>query len=506
LIRLEDVDVSLYGHRVLHHISWELKAGENWAIMGPNGSGKSTLLRLMRGDIWPQAGRGKRTYCFDGRETSSPIRSREKIAMVSPESQAKYKQYEWALTGREAIYSGFFDSQLLHQTPDVAQQRRAEEVLNVLHIEDLASADVQQMSEGEFRKILIARALVNEPAVLILDEFCAGLDAASRQHILRVVENIARGGTQILFTTHRVDEIVPSITHIIRMRHGKIEQQGERRHLPTAEISPSIPKLRVDSAVVVKERPARADEPISQSRRPLVRIVNSNVFIDGKAILRDINWQIIEGENWAFFGGNGAGKSTLLKLILGELHPAWGGHVYRFDSTDRQSIHNSIWNSRKKIGFVSTELQTRYREDVTAEEAIASGFFSSIGLIDEVTPGQWRKVRDIMDRFGMDALAGRSVLRMSYGQMRKILITRALVNDPQILLLDEPFDGLDPESKDELVQTLNHIAHTGRNLVLVSHHASDLLPVITHGLILRGGRIVAQNTIAHLLADEHLNS
>jgi len=238
----------------------------------------------------------------------------------------------------------------------------------------------------------------------------------------------------------------------------------------------------------------------------LIRIVDAHVFIDGKAILRDINWRMNEGENWMFFGGNGAGKSTLLKLILGELHPAWGGHIYRFDSSHRQSVHNSIWNSRKRIGLVSTELQTRYREDVTTEEAIASGFFASIGLIDEVTPEQWEKVRAVMDRFGLDALTGRSVLRLSYGQMRKVLIARALVHDPRILLLDEPFDGLDPESKQELAQTLEHIAQGGKSLVLVSHHASDILPVMTHGLVLREGGIVAQGEMAQLLTGGYLST
>ncbi|MDQ3816032.1 MAG: ATP-binding cassette domain-containing protein, partial [Armatimonadota bacterium] len=229
-------------------------------------------------------------------------------------------------------------------------------------------------------------------------------------------------------------------------------------------------------------------------RGVLLRIINANVFLDHRPILRNINWQMNEDENWAIGGPNGAGKSTLLKLILGELHPARGGHIHRFNSPARESL----WQIKRKIGFVSTDLQARYHEDVTAAEVIASGFFSSIGLIDEVTPEQWRRIRELIALFKLEALASQSILRMSYGQARKVLIARALVTQPRILLLDEPFDGLDRESKDELTGILRQVTHSGARLILVSHHTSDLLPLVTHSLRLQEGRIVEQGRIDEL--------
>lgn len=504
LIELEDLDVSLQGRKVLRHINWRLQAGQNWAFLGPNGSGKSTLLRLIRGDIWPDAGRGRRIYRWDGRETSSPIRSREKIALVSPEYQAKYTHYEWALSGREVIQTGFFNSELLHQTPTTAQREHVEGLIERLHIADLAGTDVQRMSEGELRKILIARAMVNDPAVLILDEFSAGLDAVSRRHLMEVVENIAQSGTQILLTTHRPEELIPSVSHILILQDGQIRQQGERKlfqDLTPAGHSPHLTSPSGGGTTPLPPGGARGGQsntinptnprPSTIPRPYLIRITNADVFIDDNRILRGINWQMGEDENWAICGRNGAGKSTLLKLILGELHPAWGGAIHRFNSTTREDM----WTIKRKIGFVATDLQARYHEDLITEAVIASGFFATIGLIDEVTPEQWRRVHDLAALFKLEALAGQSILRMSYGQARRVLVARALATHPRLLLLDEPFDGLDRDSKNELTTILGHITGTGTRLILVSHHASDLLPLVTHGLFLDQGRIIEQGAI-----------
>src|SRR5258706_1729637 len=169
VIRIENIDVALDGQTILRGLDWRLRAGEHWAFLGGNGSGKSTFLKLIRGELWPAPGsRGLRSYAFDGEEQTTAVGIKEKIALVSPEVQAGYHHHhlEWKLTGLQVIHSGFGGGDYVYQRPTRAQIGRARELAQVLEIEELLGRDMQTLSTGELRKILIARALAAAPRVL----------------------------------------------------------------------------------------------------------------------------------------------------------------------------------------------------------------------------------------------------------------------------------------------------------------------------------------------------
>ena len=167
LISLESVDVALGGTTILRGINWRLRAGEHWAILGGNGSGKSTLLKLIRGELWPAPGGGRRVYGFDGDEQATAVGIREKIALVSPELQGRYLQQEWRLTGRQVIRSGFQGGDYVYQRPTRKQKDYAQSIGEMLGVDDLLERNVQELSTGELRKTLIARALAGSPRVLV---------------------------------------------------------------------------------------------------------------------------------------------------------------------------------------------------------------------------------------------------------------------------------------------------------------------------------------------------
>lgn len=220
----------------------------------------------------------------------------------------------------------------------------------------------------------------------------------------------------------------------------------------------------------------------------LIRIERADVFLEGRRVLNGLDWEMRADQNWVFFGPNGAGKSTLLKLIAGELHPAAGGRIRRFDLT----ADDTLWDIRKRIGVLSPELQANYQAEWTGAEIVASGFLSSIGLRQKPARRQEKKVRALMRAFGLGPLANKNSRRMSYGEFRKVLLLRALVNSPRILVCDEPFDGLDHETKTRCTRVLERIARAGTRLIIVTHHTGDLPGCMTHGLWLEGGRIVQQ--------------
>jgi len=516
LIRLEHASVSLDGVRVLHDLTWSLRRGEHWAVLGPNGSGKSTFLRLVRGDLWPDPdGLGHRVYAFDGRTQASPVGLRERIALVSPELQERYLQLEWSLTVEQVVASGFALTDYVHHKLDAKQRERVDELLNRFGIAALRRRNVQQLSQGELRRTLIARALANQPRVLVLDEFCDGLDAVSRRGLLERLNDFTRLGVQFLYTTHRAGELLRCITHVLVLENGRIAWQGPRAEwacdgakrlecadssaLSGGDLSPSksfrhrLASRRLSGRVAPLRVPApptsrRSAESGDKSPHSafLFRLRGVSVFLDRKPVLRDLHWQMNADENWVVLGRNGAGKSTFLKLLAGEVHPALGGKVHRFSADSR----HTLWQVRRRIGQVSGDFQAAYRDDVTGEQAIASGFFGSIGLMRRrPTAEHMRSVRRLVKHFDLGGFAKQSVQRMSYGQLRRILLARALVHDPAVLLLDEPFDGLDLESKLALQSALDDISRDGTRLLMVTHHLEDLPRCITHVAVLDAGHL-----------------
>lgn len=477
LIELRSVDVALDGTTVLRGVTWALQAGEHWLVRGANGSGKSTFLRLLRGDAWPAPNRGDRLYRLDGATQMTAIEVRRHIALVSPEMQERYLQQEWRLTGRDVIHTGFAQTDMLYVKLTRAQHRRTESLARQLGITALLDRDMQTLSTGELRKILVARAVVGKPKLLLLDEVCDGLDARFRRELLAMIETIARRGTQLIYTTHRADEKLSVITHELVFRHGHIVEGGVAQSKTAGEHVRRLPRPR---------RLAHEKTPVSSSNgKPLIHIENADVFLDRAKVLHGIHWQLRKGEHWVVLGGNGAGKTTFLKLIASDLYPAFGARVSRFEIT----ADNTIWDLRRRIGCVSPLLQTHYREQLSAEQVVVSGFFSSIGLMDRPSAAQRRKARALLREFGLEHLRGKPMTALSFGELRKVLTLRALVHDPELLIFDEPFDGLDFEAKREFSRALERVAANGTQLLIVTHHLDDLPRCITHGLMLRAGRM-----------------
>lgn len=480
LIQLENVDVALGGTTVLHDLTWRLQPGEHWAILGGNGSGKSTLLKLLRGELAPAPGcRGRRVYAFEGDVQITAVGIKEKIALVSPELQGRYLQQEWLLTGLQVIHSGFLGGDYIYQRPTPAQRERATEIVGRLGVEALLHRNVQQLSTGELRKILIARALAGSPRVLVCDEVCDGLDATARADLLRTLDRVAGRGTQLLYTTHRAEELIPAITHRLVLERGRILEAGpfSRQVDSLNGVARRAPAVNIPGAGRSRRLPR------GTQRDTLIRVQGASVYLGDKPVLRDIDLEIRRGEHWAVVGGNGSGKTTLLKLIVGDLHPAWGGRVQRFAFTPK----NTLWEVKKKIGYLSPELQANYRESITGADVIASGFFSSIGLMQTVSRAQRRRVTELVELLQLGELAARNALQMSYGEVRRLLLARALVHEPELLVCDEPFDGLDAGARSRMAATLEQVARGGTNLLMVTHHAADLPACTTHVAELRTG-------------------
>lgn len=481
-MQLDNVSVSLAGKRILHAVNWRWRAGESWAVLGANGSGKSTFLRLVAGELHPDpVDGGQRTYGLNGERSTCAAGVRDHLALVSPEQQERYLNLEWVRTGRDVLLTGFHRTDYLYRRLTAEQTAAAAKIAAELHLGPLLRRDVQTLSQGEFRRVLIARALLGKPRLLLLDEFTDGLDATMRATLLAAVQRATETGTSVLLATHRDDELLPVLRRRLVLEGGRIAATGRRE--PKVEKRGNVQRSTLnahhpetDAATLPAFKVERLTLNVGRSPLPsadfLFRLRNVSVFLDRKPILKNLNWEMHPGEHWSITGPNGSGKSTFLKLLLGELHPAIGGSIQRFGEARR----HTLWEIRARTGYVGPDLQTAYRDTLTAREVVASGWFASIGLLDTVTRAQWRRVDEVLAQLTLRDLAREPFLHLSYGQRRRVLLARAVVHRPQVLLLDEPLDGLDCGSNHSVRDHFRILNENGTALVVVIHLPSDLLP------------------------------
>jgi len=475
LIELQGVTVTRGEHRLAGPLNFILRRGEHTALVGPNGSGKTTLLKLLRGELPPDQG-GFRVYDFGDGPQSSPLGLRQRIGLVSPDMQDFYLLHAVRTPAREVILAGFTDSPLLYGAATPEQEAGADAIIARLGIGDLAARPMGSLSTGQARKVLVARALAPRPDVLVLDECLDGLDAASRAGILALLDTAGEFATLVL-AAHRAGDLPQVISRVVALDGGRIAAD-----LPRGD---GADRLEPEGDQIPPALPASAPSP-----EFLLRIRNASVVIGGALILDRIDWEVLPGEHWLVLGENGAGKSTLLKLILSELAP------YADDEHGTGTVERlgglTMDEARPLIGVVSPALQASYgRElgwEVTALETVLSGCRGSVGMLDEPTDAELLAAREWLGRVGLKHLADHPLRRLSYGQQRRIFLARAMAGGPRLLLLDEPFSGLDPASRGRLAGLLQALAEAGTPLVLVTHHAEDRIPAINRIMALSEGR------------------
>ena len=227
----------------------------------------------------------------------------------------------------------------------------------------------------------------------------------------------------------------------------------------------------------------------AEKNTPLLEFKHVTVRRGGRTALNDVSLQINLGENVALMGPNASGKSRVLKLITRECYPV--DHPQRVFRIGGESRWN-IFELRHLLGIVSTDWQEKFDRELTGLETVLSGFFSSVGIwpADRVTPEMERKAKDILAFLGVPHLERRWMTEMSSGEARRILIGRALVHDPKVLVLDEPSNSLDVKAVREFQETLRRIAQSGKNILMATHHLHDVIPEMQRVVLLQEGKIL----------------
>lgn len=490
-IELYNASVTLAGAKALSDVSLSLSSGETLLVLGANGSGKSTLLRLLRGDIWPDDdGRGSRAYAIgDGSGRASPIGVRHRFAMVSPELQRTVKRLWGHLDATTVILSGPRDAMYVQAAPTPAERAALEEALTRLGIDHLRDAPVGALSNGQLRAVLLARGLACRPTVLFLDEFLDGLDTAAAATASQAMAAAAASGAAIVLTSHTGAGLPPGQARGVVLAGGRVVHEGSadsaREHYARTMANGQEAVLPAQS-----QDDALDDEALApaSSDLPLVVVEKASVFLDRREILRSVNLTVHPGGHLAVVGANGSGKSTLLKLMAGEHHPALGGRVSRPGLAAPEGL-TDLRDIRRRIGLASFELEADYDKDIAALEVVLSGTQASIGLYVEPTDRELHAARRWMAFFGVAQLAGRKLGALSAGQTRRLFLARAMAAEPRLLLLDEPFSGLDAASRRAAMEAVSAAARSGVTVVCAVHRPEDVIPEIRAVARIADGRV-----------------
>lgn len=476
LLQLEQVTVKLGAQKVLGNIDLTIYEGQHWAVTGQSGSGKTVLAHTLAG-----------RHFFSGHIHASfgtPETYHHSIVVV--EQQHRFKD----LTNRsDFYYQQRFNSFDAEKTATVAQalsdyitpgnQEQATHWISLLQINSLLEEPLIQLSNGENKRLQLVIALLQQPRVLVLDNPFVGLDVKGRAILHGILQQISTSGiTLILITTP--DQLSPCITHVATLHNGALTNA-----VPVAQYqAPEPEKIELPlTDEALKTLIGTPDAGFSTA----IKMVDVTIQYEGKNILDHIHWEVKRGERWSVSGPNGAGKSTLLSLITGDNPQAYANEIYLFDR--RRGSGESIWDIKKKTGYVSPEMHLYFDYTATCFQAIASGLFDTIGLFRMLTPEQEALVNQWIKLMQLDAKAHHGLARLSAGEQRLTLLARALIKSPALLILDEPCQGLDAAHTAlfrNLVDTICTNAPT--TLVYVSHYRDEIPACVDKFLQLEKGK------------------
>ena len=436
-------------------MSVELEIGEgvSWGIVGRNGSGKSTMAAKLAEE------NGGNLVSF---ELENELLERE----IREDDSEFLDRVDFGRTVRE----------LIEEVCPV--DGGLEEIASALGLSRLLEQGFLTLSTGERRRLMLARALIQNPKLLVLDEPFDGLDQAFRDPLRSLLE-----GRDLILVANRLSDLDGLVTHLCCVEERECLLAGPREEVVANEAFQQLMGL----AEVIPDFPEHI--AVSAPAGPLVSMRDVTVVHGGREIVSSLDWVVERGQNWKISGPNGCGKSTLVNLVTGDHSQCYSNEVTVMGM--RRGQGESIWDIKKFVGIVSPSLHQQHRVGCTALQVVASGFFDSVGIYREVAPEQWRVAKVWLDLAGMTPWSDRPFRSLSYGQQRLLLVARALVKQPPLLVLDEPCQGLDPINRALVLGVIDRIASTGLTQILyITHEPEDRLECITHELRHDGERWV----------------
>ena len=351
---------------------------------------------------------------------------------------------------------------------DTAERRELQQHLySLFHMDEFLDKYIITLSSGELRKFQLTKTLFSNPQLLIMDNPFIGLDAETRDQLRDLLKQLAEErDMEIMLVMSKTDDIPDYVTDI--------KYFSEPEEIPAHVLSK-------------EKREAILSLPYTDNDYDCQHVIDMKkvtIRYGERTILKDLDWTVKNGERWALSGQNGSGKSTLLSLVCADNPQSYACDITLFDRP--RGSGESIWDIKKHIGYVSPEMHRSYKRNLPAIRIVASGLMDSIGLYAVPNAQDYDKCRWWLDMFGIGHLADKPFLQLSSGEQRLVLLARAFVKDPQLLILDEPLHGLDLWNRrltKDIIETF--CQRRGKTMIMVTHYQEELPNVITNSLYLK---------------------
>lgn len=471
LLHVDELVCRLGSRHVLRVPGLTLRQGEHWCVFGGNGAGKSVLARLLCGQLltgtdhvhWQSGLQPQRDALFVSFEEQQALAALDTRHDISEYSAAALDQ---GTTVRALVNAG--------QSLTPPQEARLLTLLEMLGLLALQDRGIRYLSSGQTRKALLARALFQRPRLLVLDDPLESIDQDSRSEVLRAIAQSMGPDTCTLLLCRRERDILPGMTHMALMEHLCLTQQG-----PLAEVRASLAyqQLLQRSVEIPQTLPApllQRRAPAMAAHEPLIALHDVSAGYADKRVFEHLTWTLRRGQHAVISGPNGCGKSTLLSLLNGENHKAYGQDVWLFGR--KRGSGETVWQVKAHFGVVSNELHNRYVRGWRVLDVVVSGFFDSVGLYDDSGASEHAAARAWLQTFAIASLAGEYYHLLSFGEQRLVLLARAMVKHPEILILDEPCVGLDDHYRTLILGIVDRIAQTTATQILFVSHQQDEVP------------------------------
>ena len=365
---------------------------------------------------------------------------------------------------------------------DTEERRQLQRHLyDLFHMEPLLDKYVITLSSGELRKFQLTKTLFANPSLLIMDNPFIGLDAETRDQLKELLQLLAeKHRLDIILVLSKTDDIPTFVSEVIELRNGKILPPCSRedyynRQLPIPPHVLTKEKREAILALPYQDNDYHTDE--------VIKMQQVSIRYGERTILKALDWTVRNGERWALSGQNGSGKSTLLSLVCADNPQSYACDITLFDRP--RGSGESIWDIKKHIGYVSPEMHRSYQHDLPAIRIVASGLKDSVGLYVKPNEDEFAICRFWMDIFGLEDKYNRTFMKLSSGEQRLVLLARAFVKDPQLLILDEPLHGLDLVNcrlVKDVIETF--CERRNKTMVMVTHYEEELPTIITNKIYL----------------------
>ncbi|RRN77510.1 ATP-binding cassette domain-containing protein [Pseudoxanthomonas sp. SGD-10] len=479
VVHIKNLNLKYSNKVVLKDLNWTIHRGENWILHGASGSGKTALAKILTGK---QKAIGEVKINFDN-SSSLPAQ------IFYVESWYQFKNVEGVAN---FYYQQRYTSWQAKETLTVTEELKffgkrhhldyatAESIMAILNFSQKANAQLIELSSGEHKKFQLIKALWLRPQVLILDQPYTGLDVKSRENLNILLNDISSKGVTLILIANGED-FPTCINRFALLCGGKINEVSHtdlQQHKEDITIG-NLPDY-------LKESPGYSSDAI-------VKMVDINISYGDKKILKNIHWEVKKGEKWLLQGPNGSGKSTLLSLVNGDHPQAYANELYLFGK--RRGSGESIWDIKERIGLISPEFHWYFDSASTVWQCVASGLYDNFGLELHLPFSKAKKVDELIEYFGITAIKNETLATLPLGKQRLVLLARTIIKNPELLILDEPCQGLDGEQTKYFNLLVDELCSNGMTLIYVGHYESELPATLEKKIVLENGEVKAIKTL-----------